>query len=433
MKCFNKIFILFFVLTAFCCCEHGTGGEGGTTDDDIFLPTDGYIFFNVQNPTRGTLIYDLLRADFNVLGYHYEADWGTAIAMASQDYQFTYIDGANNSSEIEMGVFYNTGAPSDNTREGVQLVRYVDNTEDGIDNGIHTYSYTDNRTSYSGLRAWRDLLNYAFFAWYPTSLKANGATGESLNNPAYEGEPYITYTLPSDRSEMKDVLTACEIDVNKNFGSSVNFKMQHRLSLLDIKAHSIIKAKELKKVWTGKTDLKDPNGNSVTIESTKIADNAKVIVKTITDLTLTLDDIRTTARIPLNTKDRTLAITSTGESMPTYQGFDCSGIVLEYFDSEEQEKSLMSDDAGKLILIPQDDPITATLGIKYVVSCERTDGGTYDVVYDYSASTDLVANISSLHTGESYFIELTFTASGIFVKVKQSNKWPSIDVEYEFE
>ncbi len=418
MKNLYKILVPVFAFIALCGCERNNPPQGGN-GGDIFIPSGNYIYFNVNPLSRGSLINESLPYDFSVVGYNYQSNWGTAMVQASQSASITYeIHGRAIPSFI--GVFYNTQIAN---KKGVQLVQY--------DNGVHKYIYegSDNKDNY---KEWNGNLTYAFFAWYPADLGFNTdakKSDETTIDPAdYEGNPYIRYTLPTGtgaRAAMKDVMTACKIDVTKYNGSSVNFDMQHRLAALDIYGNNIILLEALQKAqpgldYTGMTD-----------------DNTIITVENITGLTLTLPGIKSKVKIPLNTNDPTEVMEAEGNFTPTYDDFNCTNISIPYYSTSDDMKNLMGDD--KLILIPQEENIHAILTIKYDVVVRVGGKVKLTIPYDFGvtdskeAEDALTTTIKGLAEGLYHYLELTFTAHGVFLQAKVEETWNELDINYSFE
>lgn len=409
MKTFSKIFIFVFLFVALCACEQRVvgGGENNGEEEDIFVPSEGYIYFNINPATRGELIENTLADTFNVLGYNYYSTWVSEKTQARQNKD---IDPAGD-KEYRMGVFcYNN-----TTSTGVQKVLYNKNQK------YHYYQYLGADASEIGYKEWNGDLIYSFFAWYPTSVVANNGSAST------EGSPFITYEIPTGtnseaRQDMKDVMTACRINITKyNAKTGVNFTMKHRLAALDILAASIITYKDM-------VDTLQKCGFT-----TAGIDEIKPAVKVKVDsLCLTLNGIKKKVKIPLDTDDDEqkmvlLDSTATGIFSPTYTGFLSIDTIIPYYSNKAAIKSLMGKDE-KLILIPQTESIPVTLGLKYIVECEG-----YDREFVYRPKTDLTTTINALTEGYYHYLELTFTASGVFVKAKVNETWDSHRVDYEFE
>lgn len=377
---FNKIFALVVMFVALCACERGNGGIKPDDDNsvDVEMPKYGYIFFDVVNPSTRATLFDggRLEKNFSVLGYRYTATWESEQLTA---YQKEDVPGAG----VKMGIFGNDAAP-----------------------GTDTVTWDGSVHSYTPLKDWHASLKYAFFAWYPDSLVANGGSAD------YIGSPYITYTLPtgvdrSTRVKMRDVMTACRIDYQKKEGLSVKFQMEHRLAAFDIFAVSMVNAKAVNDIWKGKVEGFDsvPEDTEVTIA--------------VTELDLQLDSIRRTVKIPLDSKDATKVLVAT-DTIPTitYTGFDGYD-AMQY----SEQISLVGTDE-KLILIPQEQTIKAKITGKYTITCNGLS-------QEYPISSDDI-NIYGLEDGVLHYLLLTITKSGVFVQVGEKEAWHNTDVEYEF-
>lgn len=404
MKNFSKIFVFIFMFVIFCGCEQkSVGGETNGGEDDIFVPSESYIYFNVNPLSRGALIPSgAFLGNFNVLGYNYQGRWEAAVTTASQ---ITPVkDGV-------MGVFYSSNISD---KKGVQLVTY-----NGTDKK-HEYTYEgSDKSDVGNQKEWDGALRYSFFAWHPATedLVVNGG------NVNYFGEPYISYSIEDrTRAQMLDVITACKIDVTKFNGSSVNFNMEHRLSALDILANNIITMKSLKEAHP-----------EIDFAKEGISDNAQVTVKNITNLALKLDRIKKSVRIPLNTNSATTVQITEGElTNVIYNDFNCTDVSIPYYSTSDDMKTLMGED--KLILIPQTENIEASVVISYDVVC--TDGGnTYSIHYDRGnlETNKLETTIKGLEEKHYHYLELTFTATGVFLQANVNETWIPYRIDYEFE
>ncbi len=482
MKNYSKIFIFIFGLIALCGCEQKTLTQGGVDDEEDFtIPSGSYIFFNVDNPTRAALKVGQLTEPFYVLGYKYtSADgWKAAKAQASQNKlidDFTDYKGAI-ITDARMGVFglddrYSEGYDpdtSDNSPDK-QLVEYE------YSNGVHLHKY-------SPLQEWEPNLTYSFFAWYPTNLEFNTGATKSDGSPIapvdFEGNPYITYNLPQGegaRAAMADVMTACKIDAKKRHGVNVNLTMEHRLSVLDIQAVNIISAVDIEEIWNNEvkvtTEGFTPNGGDLATLINGISEDDKVTV-TINSLTLNLSKLYRKATISLNTDEETcdykkdangdFVLDANGQQIketiivsdpvenvdfPFVYGSvanaENDGKIAYYYDLTAAEdakvKQLVNSDK-KLILIPQNEPITATLTVEYTIECNgvsktykipRTElGDASDVSDDVEIKAE--ATIAKLEEGCHHYLELTFSKNGLFVVAKSHETWEDFTIRHDFE
>ena len=399
------------LLAMLCACEQSVELENETNAEvDIPIPVEGYIFFSSgMSKTRGAEVQSGPLADeFSVLGYRYPASWGAIQSQAKQTLRISFTD--NNGDVISaqatnvdnlVGVFGINHANSPNyatVNPGVQRVAY--------NNGVH---------SYTPLQSWQKNLKYAFFAWYPANLVANGGSSN------YEGSPYIAYSLPDGtdkeaRKDMIDILTACRIDYSKRDGMTVALDMNHRLAALDVQVKNLINAKALKETYSS--------------EFGTVADSAPVTMD-VTDFSLTLNGICTEAKIPLNDKDANEKIVASGSVDRTYTGFTGATSI-----EENSPTSIVGNDE-MLILIPQTTPITVALQMNYTVKCGNVEKGfTVQSVDPNGANYQpLEIEIDELESGIFHFLTLSLTKSGLFVQAEKAVLWESAgdDVKHTFE
>ena len=77
MKYKNSLLIVVMLLFV-ACTNHDM--------EEIIVPTEGYIYFNTEVSSRGTLVVnDLQGKDFAVTGYKYTGDWNTVKVHAKPD------------------------------------------------------------------------------------------------------------------------------------------------------------------------------------------------------------------------------------------------------------------------------------------------------------------------------------------------------------
>lgn len=379
--------------------------------EDIFIPGgNGAIFFDVKAKTKGTLLNTFpTGASFNVYGYRYNGDWNVVKNGESSQVSTVTYTNANNVIVTEpKGVFYT------DTNKGVQKV-----TWDGT-------SY-----NYNPLKQWVPSLVYSFFAWYP----ADRAT---INGADEHGDPYITYnlTIPSAdatddtsagvaRDDMVDLLSACKINHRKMDGMSVPLQMTHRLSALEMRAMSLVKAKDLREVY-GKSTVNDLGEivDAVHSEWADLADDAPVTVN-ITGFTLNFNKVATSVKIPLNTRSSSFGYSVLGwaENVKFFNNYNV-GKKGNGNDIGTNAKTFIAQD-DVLILIPQTDDITATGTLYYTITC----GG-----HTFSFEDDASTFIPNLSPGGFYRLLFTISKSGLVVQVEQAPSWDIlVNVEHEFQ
>lgn len=391
--------LLIFVsaIASLCSCQHDLELDNDI-NIDIPIPSEGYIFFSSGiADTRGVATpTGPLKGDFNVLGYRYPSTWVAIKPQARQSLRITYTNNDN--------ILVDATETDKDNHVGVFGINHANpNYKDSIP-GVQTVTYNSNGSfTYEPLQSWQKNLKYAFFAWYPTTLVANGG------DDAYEGSPYITYTLPDGvdstaRQSMVDVLTACRIDYTKRDGLTVPLKMKHRLAALDIKAKSLITGRALKDTYS---------------EFDSVAVDAAVVVD-VTSLSLTLKGIYTSVNIPLDDTDDSQQMVATDPVLnKTYTGFAADNDV-----TAGDPVSLVGNDE-LLMLIPQDDDIEVSVNVSYTVECS---GKTKAFTYETSAT------INGLEGGVYHYLLLTFTKSGLFVQANKAVTWKDkADVEHTFE
>lgn len=457
MKNYSKIFIFIFGLIALCGCEQKTLTQGGVDDEEDFtIPSGSYIFFNVDNPTRAALEVGQLTEDFYVLGYKYTSTdgWSAAKAKASQNATIKFTDYKGANITAPMGVFGLSDRYNDAVTDATPNI--PDKQFVGYDGSVH---------SYSPLQEWEPNLTYSFFAWYPTSLKVNGEENSNVDYRTVEGNPYINYSIAEGagfvgREKMYDVMTACKIDAKKRHGVNVNLIMEHRLSVLDIQAVNIISAVDIKEIWNNEvkvtTEGFTPNGGNLATLINGISEDDKVTV-TINSLTLNLSKLYRKARISLNTDEETCdykkdangqliketIIVSDPVSNVNFSfvygsetNAENDGKIAYYYDLTAAEdakvKQLVNSDK-KLILIPQNEPITAKLTVEYTIECNGVSK-TYEIPRtEESVQLKAEATIAKLDEGCHHYLELSFSKNGLFVVAKSHETWDDFTIKHDFE
>lgn len=196
MKHFFNISLIALWAIAFAGCEYGSnlgGNNGGSEEIEIPLTGD-YISFWTDIETRAELITsNYIEDSFGVISYKYDPtnSWGAYKVSA-----VPYVDAL--------------GAGSDYPKE----IKY--------ENG--TYSY--------GNPVVWDSEKYAFFAYAPYD---HGKVDPSHRDN--KGVPYVTYTLDTTNAKNHaDVVTGYAVNCTAAFSKYVTFRMEHRLSAVDVAA-----------------------------------------------------------------------------------------------------------------------------------------------------------------------------------------------------
>lgn len=238
MKRIVNILFAAVALLGFVACEDEIGQ--GTENPPIYIPENGYIFFDSEVKTRGTLIENTLPYDFGVVGYKYSGtNWTGYKAKAKPN------------------VFVDNGTPMDN----------------------ETVVWDGTSHNYEPLVEWTED-TYAFFAYYPATMPVSGKD--------YEGTPYLTYNVDrNDPTKLVDVMTSSVIGTSAAV-KSVSFHMKHRLSAVSLYARSYVRKsvfEELKntdtEVYVKITDV-DVKFNGISYDSAKIPlDDSEKIIRTL--------------------------------------------------------------------------------------------------------------------------------------------------------
>ena len=346
------------IFAAGCSQKEILGGE----EIVIETPEYGYIFFDteISNRTKGALINpdgpdDIpLEKNFGVIGYTYVAnEWTTAEVQAKPNVFSTHN----------------------------LLVEWDENT------GTHNYVNTNAEP----FVPWLGKQKYAFFAYYPYN---NSNVVTSAAN--FEGNPYIDFTLPSrsDVSNHIDVLTAQVIDTDYST-RTVSFRMQHKLTALDIIANNLY------------------------------TEGERVVIK---NLTVELDNLLyDNVRIPLNGRDEPELVYYAGmaaSKTANYPLLSNAGISVD-----ENNKNITAPNDKTIIIIPQNQKINGT---DYTVKGNVIVGYSVDGV-DKGTNTIPFSINRDLLSGHRYYILLNFSKGDINIVIIESDMWGDKEINYEFE
>ena len=262
--------------------------------------------------------------------------------------------------------------------------------------------------TYSPQQSWKSGQKYSFFAYYPY-----GNAKVSPSAATHEGNPYITYTLASrsDATALVDVMTSQVIDTDATH-PYVDFVMKHRLTAIDVVARNF-----------------NEQGQNVNITGMSIEFE-----------NLLFDNVR----IPLNYTDEpdlvyeTLPTQNTGAaSYPLHSG---STIVVPP-SQEDSEDTRITTSVNKttMVVIPQNrfydldkngtiNETTEDCALKGKIYLSYSIGDTTKP----NESLDFQIN-KDLKSGRRYYIQLTFTTSGITIAVVESVEWSDENIYHEFE
>lgn len=379
----SHIILMLMFVAVLTGCEQKILFDDDKNEHIYQLPENGYIFFNsaIPNNTRGSLITTpYLQQDFGVIGYQ----WDYTDANANWEAQ----------EQIKPNLF-------DNTPQQV------------------TYTYANNIHSYTPIREWETGKRYAFFAYYPNSIEVSGADVEHT--------PYLTYTLPTNPTDMIDIMTASAIDMDysSSQGGIVNLAFKHRLSAIDVQM----------------LNLNDPY---LTGE-----DRLPVYIK-VTDMNIEFNNLRyNTAKLYI---DNTIPghsdeFTTDG---PVEQEYTLFTALTEHIPPVETGANVTYVTSGNpLIVIPQKEFLNGTLSFNYQYLIKNADGtfsnktselktndeggykgegenGYIERIIEFNISRDLLP-------GRRYTLLLTFTRNATTIDILKDGDWDDHRSEITFE
>lgn len=373
MHSMNKYSILLMTLFLTALAMSCKKQELPANENEVLIEyTDRYIIFDAGISTRGALnMKQYLDADFNVLGYQYPSEWD---------------------------VTYSTLLP---------------NVFDAVPQTV-TYKAEGGYYSYEPIKKWTGN-TYSFFGYYPIDNENILLFDDGITSK--RGIPYITYSLPdsNDPRDLIDVMTGKYIDtgIYVSTDNTVQLEMRHRLSGIELCATNKFKSDHDSDTSTPEVD--------VTLE--------------ITDLTVTLSNVYTSAKIYMDNTTPTVGASEGSRSYKMVGADNWGKKQVELVPTNDQNPDLQyitTQDSKKettLLLIPQTDKLRGTIELSY----RKKYQGEYlgGVVTD---KKDIVFD-SSLTEGTVYELELYFTSEAVSVRVNNAYSWDELDkkVEHDFE
>ena len=424
MKRIYEILAYALIVVALCGCNNE--GVLGNDDGTIDIPTgNGYIYFDTEVLSRGALVTDnYLMADFGVFGYEYAGTWDAAVVMAKPN------------------VFKRTP----------EEIRY----------NAGLYEYTDVQT-WSGK-------NYAFFGFYPF-----GNSNVIPSDANTEGEPYVTFTLPSrtDVTQHVDLMTANLIGTNGASSKNVVLNMRHRLAAIDVGARNYyeyayeqdgniviepvtIEVKSLKidvgnlvydsgvlylnysKGWKSKVEASNKTANYIIVpeNSTKdVAPNTKKDTSLRLISTQSGDDATTMLVIPQEGTSNLLHITPT----LTYKKRLPNG---SYLHTTKVTTTRLKNGVKELV----DEVVFDKVYEEGVDALDETtvQKGNDDEGYPLTETTTKsvlftydkkISFDRDLLEGRRYYIQFTFTANAVSVNIVAADEWNELedDIYHDFD
>lgn len=285
--------------------------------------------------------------------------------------------------QIPVDVFQN-----DDTAFGV-LGFYQDNAPifNGYTNNIARVYREDGLYKYDNLAVWQGT-SHRFSAFYPyDELLSSVKVGT-------DNIPYIEYTQPWDKSDMKDILGAYTEVENAN-PASVNEPVElHFYHLL----------------WAFNVVIK--NSQTLEVTADEKIENPSLIIKKIT---LSLGDFPSTANLKLDEDFTVTPGMISTKSCTLYSAETEAEVLIE----TEQTRTF-----GRLLFIP-----VPTL--KYQVTVEYVITGGKTVTYTYPATGQYQTRSEPLEHGKLYNLTIDKANDKFFVGIEPGN-WDEVNFEHSF-
>ena len=439
MKRIYEILAYALIVVALCGCNNE--GVLGNDDGTIDIPTgNGYIYFDTEVLSRGALVTDnYLMANFGVFGYEYAGTWDAAVVMAKPE------------------VF----------DEVPEMVEY------NKDNGLYSYAETED-----GLKTWSGK-NYAFFGFYPFYKDDYSVVAPSDANT--EGEPYVTFKLPSrdDVTKHVDLMTANLIGTNGASSKNVVLNMRHRLAAIDVGARNYyeyayeqdgniyidpvtIEVKSLKidvgnlvydsgvlylnysKGWKSKVEAPNKTANYIIVpeNSTKdVAPNTKKDTSLRLISTQSGNDATSMLVIPQEGASNLLHITPTltykkrlpnGSYLHTKKVTTTRKVTKVENGATIEVEELVDEVVTDKVYEEGVDELgtTTTSGLDEKGPTIITTTNSVEFTYDKKISFD-----RDLLEGRRYYIQFTFTANAVSVNIVAADEWNELedDIYHDFD
>ena len=399
MLVMKRLYIILAIIAFVACNQEELPINGNT---DITIDTSkGYIHFDTATTSRGELVTSqYLQGDFAVYGYYYASTWAASYMMAKPN------------------VF-------DQWPETVH------------DNG-GVYSYEDPVL-------WKGY-NYSFYAYYP----AKAGTITEVITKDTEGEPYITYKIPSstDPKDYIDFMTASYIDTNANASKTVRLQFHHRLSAIDVGARCFY---------------------DYTYEENGVTKSIPAIIE-VAQLRLTFQNLMNdSADIYLN-KDKGATYTQASSANQKRQidllivdgnnygthGEATNNVSIAPNKDGDTSIRLLTKGENTMIVLPQTELLKVTPSMIYYIRIPNDEtipesmrnkylNGTKDGLQDMPQQFDYTNSFEfdrPLLEGRRYYIQFNFTSDAVSVNIVAADEWnedingngeKDDNIDYEFE
>ena len=364
---FMKQLSLFYMVVLMCFTMACTHQE---FEEEVVKPTDGYIYFNTEVNSRGTLVTELSEKSFGVFGYNYsnEVDWNTVKVQAKPN------------------VFYKK--------------------EITWNGAFHEYKSPV---------AWSPNHLYTFMGYYPY-----GNSNLVPSEDQYEGDPYLTYTMPTDNkvANMVDVMTASIYNTDNSQSKQVGIRYKHRLVAMDVQARNFNEKEGEEFVYIKVTFLKMKFEN-LKYNSAKLMMDASLNADIFYEPTSQWKPVYTLVNNPIIVPPSRGV---SGDVEPTYlTGTEANTTLIFLPQSAEEGESFLKGEVtySYEFVDVNGNPITVKINNEDVAS-----------VNNQTISFDTGKNMVA---GRKYIFQMTFSRSTITIAVVESDEWTDHNVNIDFE
>lgn len=337
----------------------GTSCQHEEKIDFPVIGTGDYIFFNSEVVSRGELVTEMTGQDFGVMGYEYIGDWNTVKVQATPN------------------LFH-----------------------------AQTISWNGTAHSYTPLKPWVPGNKYTFFGYYPT-------TGVTLSENDVEGVPYLTYTLPDNPTEMKDVMTSVLYDTDNSASNSVGLTFQHRLVAMNVQARNFNTLHDGTPVYIRLTDVKITYTNLKYDEITLPMDASLPIVRKESVNPSKEYTILESGNILIPPTD-----TGTGDT----EAVDVSDVQNTILTLIPQEGTDENDDYLKGNVTFTFDYVDANGSV--LIIDNAVQAGTRALAFDLG---------KNIVAGRKYALLMNFSRTSVTIAIVESGEWTDQDIDIEFE
>ena len=374
MKRLTLLYIGFVMCFATACTRQDFVEEG------IEIPIDGYIYFNTDVASRGTLVTSLEKSEFGVYAYNYVKDgktyWNSVKAMAKPN------------------VFYN------------EQIKW---NEAG-------YHYYDVK------KAWAADSLYTFFGYYPYN---SDSIVPSSNN--HEGDPYLTYNLPTDGdvTKMVDVMTASLYDTDNSQSNQVGLNFKHRLVAMDVQARNFNEPYNGEDVYVKVTSL-IMKFNNMKHKGARLMMDASLKKDSLFLSDTTKWKPQYTLVGGLNSVSVPPSGASTGDGEATrLTGIDTNQNTTLMFLPQDGES------------IDEDEKIYLNGWITFTYQFVKKDGTSLTIKVGNENISTVTQTLpfttgKNMVAGRKYNFQMTFSRTIITIAVIESGEWTDKDVDIEF-